>query len=257
MTETKKIIRRPKPIETPTPTPEPPKTVASTHDYVQRVDLGFIDGPQRRNCVVGIDQSLNKFAIAAFCPDDGTAALWLFKNPDSGRKYHLSGPTRLLALESYVETVMMNLKLRCPEVLHICMEGYNRGARNWREEAGELSWMTRRMLLRIFGVANIIAYPTFASPGQVKQFATQNGSADKNLVLKAVFKKWGVDVDDDNLADAYTLSRMAAAIVTGQTAHTYEAQIISKLERHTEWEHTEPPQTTLPSRSSGRAKRAS
>lgn len=249
----KKVVLRRSRNGTTTPAPEPVRTVDdrwTTLDFVRRTDFGFIGGPQRRNAVIGIDQSVNRYAIAAVCPDDMTACIWLFKNP-SGAKA-MAGVKRMLALEKYVDTILLNLNLRCPEIQHVCMEGYNRAARNWREEAGELSWLTRRKLIERLGVMNIVAYPTIVAPSTLKKFITGNGHADKNLILKAVLQKWGLDVDDDNEADAYGLARMAAAIVTGQTAHKYEHEIVAKIGRHTEWDPQEPPKR--PSRSSERVK---
>jgi hypothetical protein len=31
---------------------------------------------------------------------------------------------------------------------------------------------------------------------------------EKNLVLKYIWKKWGIDIDDDNAGDAYVLARL-------------------------------------------------
>jgi crossover junction endodeoxyribonuclease RuvC len=47
------------------------------------------------------------------------------------------------------------------------------------------------------------------SPGQLKKYITGNGQAKKNLMLKEVFKRWQVDFNSDNLADAYSLARYA------------------------------------------------
>jgi len=47
------------------------------------------------------------------------------------------------------------------------------------------------------------------SPGQLKKYITGNGQAKKNLMLKEVFKRWQVDFNSDNLADAYALARFS------------------------------------------------
>ena len=47
------------------------------------------------------------------------------------------------------------------------------------------------------------------SPSSIKKFATTKGNANKNVMLKETYKKWGVDFDNDNLCDAYGLARMA------------------------------------------------
>jgi len=46
-------------------------------------------------------------------------------------------------------------------------------------------------------------------PTKVKKFATDKGNCKKSMMLKEVYKKWGVDFSCDDLADAYALSRLA------------------------------------------------
>jgi crossover junction endodeoxyribonuclease RuvC len=46
-------------------------------------------------------------------------------------------------------------------------------------------------------------------PGVLKKFVTGKGNCKKNLILLNVFKKFGETFDDDNLADAYSLARLA------------------------------------------------
>jgi crossover junction endodeoxyribonuclease RuvC len=50
------------------------------------------------------------------------------------------------------------------------------------------------------------------SPGQLKKFATGKGSGPKSIVVREVYKRWGVDVKDDNQADSTVLAYMAEAI---------------------------------------------
>jgi len=46
-------------------------------------------------------------------------------------------------------------------------------------------------------------------PKVLKKFITGSGNAKKNLMLLQVYKKFGIEFSDDNLADAYSLARMA------------------------------------------------
>jgi len=48
-----------------------------------------------------------------------------------------------------------------------------------------------------------------SSPSTLKKFVTGKGNCKKNLMLKEVYKKWAVDLNDDNLADSYALARFA------------------------------------------------
>jgi len=63
-------------------------------------------------------------------------------------------------------------------------------------------------LLRLFLYKNKVPYKVIA-PGTLKKFITGKGNAKKDLILLKVYKKWGVEFDIDDLADAYGLARMA------------------------------------------------
>lgn len=62
--------------------------------------------------------------------------------------------------------------------------------------------------IRIFLLKNNIEYYTVA-PSKLKKFVTGDGRAQKNLMLKEVYKKWNIDLNDDNSADSYALARFA------------------------------------------------
>jgi crossover junction endodeoxyribonuclease RuvC len=47
------------------------------------------------------------------------------------------------------------------------------------------------------------------SPGALKKFVTGKGNSKKDLMLLKTYKKWGIEFEDDNLCDAYGLSKMA------------------------------------------------
>jgi len=63
-------------------------------------------------------------------------------------------------------------------------------------------------LLRLFLYRHSIDY-TVVAPGTLKKFVTGKGNAKKDLILLKVYKKWGVEFEVDDLADAYGLARMA------------------------------------------------
>lgn len=50
---------------------------------------------------------------------------------------------------------------------------------------------------------------------QLKKFATGSGNAKKSVIIKELYKDHGINVDDDNLADACYLSMMCKALATG------------------------------------------
>ncbi len=46
-------------------------------------------------------------------------------------------------------------------------------------------------------------------PTVLKKFITGKGNVKKNVMLLKVYQKFGIEFDNDNLADAYSLARMA------------------------------------------------
>lgn len=49
------------------------------------------------------------------------------------------------------------------------------------------------------------------APSTLKKFVTGKGNAKKQLMLLHVYKRWGFDTDNDNIADAYALYQMGLA----------------------------------------------
>jgi crossover junction endodeoxyribonuclease RuvC len=47
---------------------------------------------------------------------------------------------------------------------------------------------------------------------QLKKYVTGKGNCQKNMVLREVYKRWGVEAKDDNQADGCTLAYMAECI---------------------------------------------
>lgn len=222
----------------------PPRVSQSLLGRIKTVDLGLFSG--RKPVYVGIDQSLTAFGVAGYSPKDGTAFLWVYR-------CEARGVQRLLDLKFFLKGCIQQMTLRCGEPLHVVMEGYA-FSRQMGHALGECGAATKIGLIEALGYAKPVAYPTIPTTQQVKKFCTSNGNAKKDDMKLQVYKKWGVEVSDDNLADAYTMARMASAIDTGVTDYQYEHAVIGVLERHTEWPTLE---MTRPTTSSKRAKRAS
>ena len=142
---------------------------------------------------VGIDPSFNGFGIVIL---DKKATM-------IEKKLIVSKPgepeDRLIELESKFKFI--------PDIacLHsVCIEGpsyQSNGA--YILQMGALHFMLRIMLKKAE-----IQY-TIVAPGTLKKFVTGDGRAKKDLMLLKVYKKWGVEFADDNLADAYSLARFA------------------------------------------------
>lgn len=54
---------------------------------------------------------------------------------------------------------------------------------------------------------------TMVAPTTLKKFITQKGNADKNLVMMEVYKRYGFESLDDNIADGFSLAVLAQAVM--------------------------------------------
>ena len=148
------------------------------------------------SCVMGLDLSLSS---------TGVVVLGL----DGQLLHHTSITTKTRGMERlwYIRSQVADICTKHRPCL-IAIEGYSRGARNGREEAGELAGIIKLMLFR-----NNVPYIT-PSPMQNKKFATGTGKAEKNQVMLAVFKRWGFSAKTDDEADGFSLAVIALTIKT-------------------------------------------
>ncbi|MCE5316630.1 MAG: crossover junction endodeoxyribonuclease RuvC, partial [Parachlamydia sp.] len=67
-------------------------------------------------------------------------------------------------------------------------------------------------------------------PTQLKQFATGQGNAKKEIILQQVYKRWGVELHDNNQGDAFVLAQIGRAYL-GQTDNltAFQAEVIAAL----------------------------
>lgn len=66
-------------------------------------------------------------------------------------------------------------------------------------------------------------------PTSLKKFTTATGTAPKELMMKEVYKRYGVDFNDNNVADAYALARMGYAITQQVNVPQYQKEAIKNV----------------------------
>lgn len=144
--------------------------------------------------VIGIDPSLTCTGLVGL--ENGTLVL------HNTLEVKERGVERLLRLES-----MLQGKLREYKPSLVVVEGYAFARANQAHQMGELGGMIR-MLLAKLGINWIEVAPT-----QVKKFCTGKGNAAKDLILMNVYKRWGVEFQVNDEADAYVLAKIGQAIM--------------------------------------------
>ncbi len=142
---------------------------------------------------VGMDPSFNGFGIIVLDRDANIVEQKLLKSTPKAEI-----EDRLMELEKGYEFIPNIVSLHS-----VFLEGPAFLANGqFALQMGALHFMIRLMLKKRGVDYKVIA------PGTLKKFVTGKGNAKKDLILLKVYKKWGVEFENDNLADAYGLARM-------------------------------------------------
>lgn len=163
--------------------------------------------------IIGIDPSLvgTAYCLLEF---DGT----IIKGNIEPKK--LRGVERLLYIRGVLDSI-----LHSSQIDLCCLEGYAFCRPNQAHQIGELGGVIR-ILLHELEIPHIEI-----APPSLKKFATGKGSAKKDQVVLNVYKRWGVECNNDNEADAYVLARMGRAILVGEELTQAQAEALEKPRR--------------------------
>ena len=179
------------------------------------VDGGLLSGPGGE-IVLGIDPSLTGFGMTALCPDNWRYACWLYRSKQRGVE-------RLRDISEWMSATLTAAVSSDFIIMDAAIEDTVLASYS-AVSMGELSGT-----VRMFCAENLegsAQYPLKVPPTVVKKYATNRGNAKKNEILLSVYKKWGIEFRDDNLADSYVLARICA-----QAPDTdYEKQVLEKLQ---------------------------
>jgi Holliday junction resolvasome RuvABC endonuclease subunit len=148
---------------------------------------------------LGIDQSYSGFAIILLRDDGSGFERWLGNFP---AKNNACDGERLFYIGDWLKKILTDNG----KINSVAMEGYANGAKFGREKAGELGGLVKAFLWKAQHI------PLVVPPTSLKKFATGSGAAKKDNILMHVYKRWGAEFADNNLADAFVLAQMALAI---------------------------------------------
>ena len=162
-----------------------------------------IDGHLPKDCVVtiGIDQSLTGFALTALQFEDPTKYItWVYKSPYFGIE-------RLADIRQWLVDHLDYLEENNNTILDIAMEGTVL-ASHAALVLGELSATVRLTIFDYFDESDFRKFPLKVPPMTLKKFAAGKGNAKKQEMLLQIYKRWGIEFNDDNAADSYALARL-------------------------------------------------
>lgn len=109
----------------------------------------------------------------------------------------------------------------------IVIEGYSFNSRSGMcFSIGEMGGVIKNHLYQMYllksdKVTKFLEIP----PTQLKKFITGKGQCKKELILKEIYKNFGFDTDDNNIADAYALAYL------GYSVYCVENKISIKLNK--------------------------
>jgi crossover junction endodeoxyribonuclease RuvC len=166
----------------------------------------------------GIDPSLSATAITII-DKDGKLVRSHVISPK------LTGPQRLVSIRGLALSELCNLPVPAE---FVCIEHYAMNCKFGRETAGELGGVLRVMMYE-----NQFEYQEIP-PLRLKQFATGRATAEKDHILMAVYKKWGIEFQKNDEADAFILAQIARAIYLIRNGYNieltaYEREVIQNI----------------------------
>jgi len=142
---------------------------------------------------VGVDPSYNGTAVMVLDENANIVEKLLYKSVGE------SIEERLWAINKALSFIPKIVGLK-----KVYLEGPSYSSNGaFQLQMGALHFMIRMMFYK-----KRVKYEVIA-PGSLKKFVAGSGSAKKEHMLLNVYKKWGLDFLDNNLADAYGLARMA------------------------------------------------
>ena len=146
--------------------------------------------PQSDKLYLGIDQSLT-------C----TSVCWLENQEIKIERIKplYMGVSRIAEIYAEFDAMLQ----ANPNIAGAAIEGYAFAAKGAVFNLGELGGVLRLALYNR-GIPSIEVPPTF-----LKKYITGKGNAQKNLLIKEVYKKYEADIDDDNDCDAFSLALVA------------------------------------------------
>lgn len=165
---------------------------------------------------VGIDQSLTGFAISAVSVATPTEHITkVYKSP-------YKGVQRLADIRDWLDGEIESMLLDGHTIVEIAMEGTVLASHS-ALLLGELSATVKLTLWDFFD--NHLKAPLQIPPMTLKKYATGKGNAKKQEMLLQIYKRWGLEFNDDNAADAYALARLAG----GNHINDIEEQIVEQI----------------------------
>ena len=168
--------------------------------------------------VIGIDPSLSGTALYN-CKNFKTDSYLLIntkKEIKKNKQDKTKNKSKKMSIEEFAERLQREQKifdetynfLNNKEPDYVAIEGYSFMGSNLAIQA-EVTGIIGLAISK-YKILKRNCRILIFTPQSLKKYITGKGSGQKQLILKEVYKKYGEDIDDDNVADAFVLSQMAS-----------------------------------------------
>ena len=167
----------------------------------------------------GIDLSLSNTGLIVINEKNEIILEKSIKTTPTKEKSNVATINRIRGITTDIIFELKNLKIK-----QVAIEGFSYGSKgNALFEIAYLGYRVREELY--LNNINFID-PT---PHQLKQFVTGKGNTKKSEVMLQVYKKWGAEFSDDNLADAYVLAQMLKGKVNDKGLTKLQQSVLDKV----------------------------
>ena len=137
------------------------------------------------------------------------------------------GAERLFNLRNKLDLFLEGYKTK---IILTCMENYAYGKKDSSSIFDIAEWGG---VIRLYLFENNMNY-ILCGPMQLKKYATGKGNASstKDLVILDIYKQWGEEIRNNNIADGYVLSRIAKDFITKEKKlTTYQVEVIKAIHK--------------------------
>lgn len=157
----------------------------------------------KNSCIIGLDLSLTGTGVIIL-KEGKLDCEQLIKSKPTSDKSYLAETRRLMKIRDQIAEIVDAKK---PTLAVIEGMAFSIRSTTALTQLSGINYMVREMLIKK-DVPFIIVAPT-----SLKKFITGSGAAKKDVILLEIFKRYGISFSDDNLGDAFILSRCGLALM--------------------------------------------
>lgn len=166
---------------------------------------------------MGIDPSLTGFGLSFVS----------MANPDQHETLVYSSPhrgvRRLKDITDWINDKIDYIEENNHEIINVAIEAAILSSPS-SLPLGELAGAVKLALYKRFD-DDYCRFPLKIPPMTLKKYAAGKGNAKKQEMLLQIYKRWGLEFNDDNAADAYALGRLASGVYINKV----EEETIEKI----------------------------